>query len=106
MGQTDKGVLIFAEWFEAMESVSPKSYKALMQAVYRYQIHNEEPVEFNGKAKIVADLIFPFIRRRKAMADAGRKGMKSRYSAYGINPTIDALLDRKAENDAKYQADN
>ena len=106
MSQTDKGVLIFSEWFDAMAKLNPREYKSLMNAIYRYQIHGEEPPEFQGKTDMVAAIIFPYIRRRITNASAGKKGMAVRRGAYGINPIIDAILDKRAAKDADNGADN
>ena len=100
MGQTDKGVLIFGEWFEAMNRLTPKDYKSLMNAIYRYQLLGENPPEFKGKAGMISSMIFPCIKRRLAMAWAGRKGSSARYGSYGINPIIDEILDKIADSDA------
>lgn len=100
MGQTDKGVLMFSEWFEAMDKLNPKDYKALMNAIYRYQLCGEEPPEFKGKAGMVAAIVFPYIRRRLSTAKSGKKGSEARYGAYGINPIIDEILDKRANRDA------
>ena len=71
MGQVHKGVLIYNEWFEAMQDLSASDFKRILWAVYRYQIYGEKPMEFKGKAKPVATMIFPCIDRRLE------------YSAYG-----------------------
>lgn len=99
MSQTDKGVLIFFEWFEAMEHLDAKTYKSMMNAIYRYQLKGEKPPEFKGKASIVAAIIFPYIDRRITMSKAGKKGMRSRYDLYGVNPIIDEILINKSESD-------
>lgn len=106
MSQTDKGVLIFSEWFEAMAKLNPREYKSLMNAIYRYQIHGEEPPVFQGKTDMVAAIIFPYIRRRKTNASAGKKGMAVRHGAYGINPIIDRILERRAKEDVDNGADS
>ncbi len=106
MSQTDKGVLIFGEWFEAMNMLSPKDYKALMNAIYRCQLLGEEPPEFKGKACMMSSMIFPYIKRRLATARAGKKGSSARYGAYGINPIIDEILDNRADNDTNNDADS
>ena len=54
MSNTDKGVLIFNEWFDAMENLSANDFKTLMCAVYHYQIHGKKPPVFKGKAAFVA----------------------------------------------------
>ena len=59
MSRADKGVLLFSEWFEALDKLSPKDFKTVVMAIYRYQIKGEEPLEFQGKAQIVASIIFP-----------------------------------------------
>ena len=103
MSQTDKGVLIFSEWFEAMSRLEPRTYKALMCAIYRCQIHGEQPPEFKGKAALVADIIFPFIRRRTASSRAGIKGMQSRYK---VNPIIDEILNNREPGDVDCAVSN
>ena len=57
MSQTDKGVLMFSEWLEAMSQLNPKAYKEMMNAIYLYQIKGIEPPEFKGKAQMVAAIV-------------------------------------------------
>ena len=72
MSQTDKGVLIFAEWFEAMEKLNSRDYKALMNAVYRYQLLGEEPPEFKSYLQYHLKLGESFPRARyEALQDMG-----------------------------------
>lgn len=106
MSQTDKGVLIFAEWFEAMSKLNSTDYKALMNAIYRYQILGEKPPEFKGKVGMVAAIILPYIERRIASAKSGKMGSAVRLKTYGINPIIDEILDERAKREAKRGADN
>ena len=80
MSETNKGVLIYNEWFEAMESLTPKEYKCLLSAAYRYQIHGDPPPQFKGKAQIIAAVIFPYIERRKKQAVRGKLGIEARLS--------------------------
>lgn len=96
MSNTDKGVLVFDEWFDAMSKLNPKEYKLLMEAIHRYQLHGEEPPEFKGKTALVAYIIFPYIRRRLSSAKGGKKAIASRHPAYGINPYIDEIIERQA----------
>ena len=100
MSQTDKGVLIFFEWFEAMSHLDPKTYKSMMNAIYNCQLNGAKPPEFKGKASILASIIFPCIERRVALSMAGKKGAQRRVGAYGINPIIDDLLTAKASREA------
>ena len=72
MSNTDKGVLIFNEWFDAMENLSANDFKTLMCAVYHYQIHGKKPPVFKGKAAFVAKILFPYIDRRLAQSRAGK----------------------------------
>ena len=92
MGQTEKGVLIFNEWFEAMENLNPRDYKALMSAIYRYQAQGEEPPEFKGKVGIVSAMIFPCISRRLAQSKGGKMSAEKRGGLFCGNPIIDELL--------------
>ena len=81
MGQTEKGVLIFSEWFEAMKGLSANDFKRMMYAIYRLQIFGEEPPEFQGKPRMIASIIFPMIRRRMELAQYGSLGAAKRLSA-------------------------
>ena len=92
MSYTDKGVLMFEEWFRAMDKLSASDYKRLMHAIYRYQLHGEEPPEFKGKAAIVADMMFPYITRRLAQAKGGKRSAERRGGGFSGNPIIDDIL--------------
>lgn len=81
MSNTDKGVLIYNEWFDAMDIVSPKDYKMLMTAIYNYQIFGNPPPEFKGSAKVIASMIFPCLDRRLKQSAGGKRGMSARLSA-------------------------
>ena len=81
MGQTEKGVLIFSEWFEAMKGLSAYDFKRMIYAIYRLQIFGEEPPEFQGKPRMIASIIFPMIRRRMELAQYGSLGAAKRLSA-------------------------
>ena len=82
MSQTDKGILIFYEWMEAMDKLPPRQYKALLSAICRFQQKGEEPPIFEGKSALLASVIFPFLRRR---CDKARAGRMSAYSRYGLD---------------------
>ena len=99
MSQTDKGVLMYFEWFEAMSRLDPKTYKTMMNAIYCYQQKGEKPPEFKGKAQVAASIIFPCIERRIVSSRAGKRGAQKRLGTYGINPIIDDLLAAKAPSE-------
>ena len=103
MGYTEKGVLIFGEWFEAMDKLNPKDYKALMNSIYRYQMKGEEPPEFKGKAGMVALIIFPYIGRRLAQSKGGKRSAEMRGGQFCGNPIIDEILKKR---DAKLLEDD
>lgn len=69
---------MFNEWLEAMEKLSARDYKMLMNAMYKYQIYNEEPPIFQGKVEVLAKVIFPCLERRKKLSEAGKKGRHTR----------------------------
>lgn len=100
MSKSDKGVLIFAEWFEAMSHLNQKDFYALMNAIYNLQIHGEEPPEFKGKAALVGGIIFPYIRRRSASNKPIKKSAAVHHPAYGINPYIDEILEKRSQDTA------
>ena len=80
MSNTDSGVLFLNEWLEVMSSLPAKDYKAIVQAIYKFQAYDILPPEFKGNAGLIAVLIFPCIERRKEQARRGRAGAAARYS--------------------------
>ena len=80
MSKTDKGVLIFNEWFEAMENISDRDCGRLVKAIYKYQVLGEKPPIFKGKAEILADVVFPCIDRRKTLSEAGKRGSQIKWN--------------------------
>ena len=82
MSRIDKGVLIFNEWFEAMENISDRDCGRLVKAIYKYQVLGEEPPEFKGKAEILADVVFPCIDRRKKLSEAGKRGSQIKWNEH------------------------
>ena len=95
MSQTDKGILIFYEWLEAMSSLPAKEYKLLLTSIFRYQQKGEEPPEFKGNSAILASIIFPYIRHRRDKARAGRMGMYARYGLDEESIKIQETINRK-----------
>lgn len=85
---------MFSEWLEAMEYLSPKDYKAIVNAIYRYQLYDEAPPEFTGKAAMVGKIIFPCIAKRKQLSENGRKGGLKRVET----ARIQEILQRKNSN--------
>ena len=81
MSRIDKGVLIFNEWFEAMENISDRDCGRLVKAIYKYQVLGEKPPIFKGKAEILADVVFPCIDRRKKLSEAGKRGNQLQAAA-------------------------
>lgn len=81
MSKTDKGVLIFNEWFEAMENISDRDCGRLVKAIYKCQMLDEEPPEFKGKTAVLANVIFPCIKRRKKMSAAGKLAYQTRLNS-------------------------
>ena len=95
MNQSDKGILIFYEWLEAMEALSAKQFKLLFTSILRYQQTGEEPPEFKGNTAILASMIFPLVRRRCDKARAGRMGMYARYGLDEESIKIQETINRK-----------
>ena len=82
MSRIDKGVLIFNEWFEAMENISDRDCGRLVKAIYKYQVLGEKPPMFKGKAEILADVVFPCIDRRKTLSEAGKRGSQIKWNEH------------------------
>lgn len=81
MSKTDKGVLIFNEWFEAMENISDRDCGRLVKAIYKCQILGEEPPEFKGKIAVLANVVFPCIERRVKKSAAGKLAYQTRLNS-------------------------
>ena len=100
MSQTDKGVLIYNEWFESTNTLSGSEFKKLMFAVYRYQIYGKKPMKFKGKTAIVASMIFPSIDRRMACAAYGSAGAMKRKKTSSDN-SDEALREASSPPESK-----
>ena len=100
LSQTDKGVLMYFEWLEAMSSLDAKTYKSMMNAIWHCQQTGKKPPAVKGKARVAASIICPCIERRIALSKAGKRGAEKRNGLYGVNPVIDELLAAKALKDA------
>lgn len=92
MSNSNRGVLFLYEWFEAMESLSPKEYKTMMNAIFRYQLYGEEPPEFKGKTALLSRIIFPYIGRRIMATRAARIGALKRTGEQNSRSELDKLL--------------
>ena len=99
MSQTDKGILIFYEWLDAMEKLPPRQYKALLTAICRFQQKGEEPPEFPGYTGALASMIFPFLRRRYNSARAGRMSAYARYGLDEESIKIQEIIQRRMIED-------
>lgn len=99
MSQSEKGVLVFNEWLEAMEKLSARDYKMLMNAMYKYQIYNEEPPIFQGKVEVLAKVIFPCLERRKKFCDAGKRGtqLQAKKRAKASGQVIEEVIEEVIE---------
>ena len=95
MNQTDKGILIFYEWLDAMDALSAKQFKLLLTSICRYQQTGEEPPIFKGNTAILASMIFPLLRRRYEKARAGRAGVYARYGLDEESIKIQETINRK-----------
>ena len=98
MSQTEKGVLIFSEWFEAMKDLKVTEFKSMMYAIYRLQILGEEPPEFQGKAGIIASFIFPMIKRRMELSEYGSRGAAKRLAVDVTEGTKDTSNEESASS--------
>ena len=76
----DKGFLIFYDWMPALEGLTPKDFKTLMTAIWRYQEFGTPPPEFSNKIKTISLFIFPQIDRRKQSSRYGKKSAEMRRS--------------------------
>ncbi len=80
MSNIKQDLLLFGNWLEAMEDIKATDFKKLIYAMYSFQTKGEQPVEFKGKAKIAAAMIFPMLKRRIELSEYGAKGAEKRLS--------------------------
>ena len=80
MSEINKGLLIYNEWFDAMENLSAREFKTMIYAMYNYQIHDIPPPEFKGKSAMMSSVIFPYIKRRKQQSERGKLGAEAKAS--------------------------
>lgn len=92
MSTTDKGVLIFNEWFEAASELSSVEFKKLFMAMYNYQIHGTEPPQFKSRTQPIASIVFPCLKRRMDGA---------RFAKYGADPVREPSRAEPHTHDAK-----
>ena len=98
MSTTDKGVLIFNEWFEASRELSSIEFKKLFMAMYNYQAYGTEPPQFKSKTKPVASIVFPCLKRRMDGARFARFGADPVWEPARVeSPTPEAKEKKKKE---------
>ena len=83
MKTTDSGVLILDEWFEAIDGLSARQYKQVVRAMYFVQRKGEKIPEFEGKAALLAKVIFPHIHRRAKEKKSNKSILET---VYGLDP--------------------
>ncbi len=98
MRKKDSGVLILDEWFEALQSLNLKQYKQMVNAIYLVQRKGAEVPQFQGKADLLAKVIFPHVCRRVKSPKEEKNVLES---VYGLDPESakvqDALLRKTKE---------
>ncbi|MBQ8408897.1 MAG: hypothetical protein IJY39_08545 [Clostridia bacterium] len=99
-----KGILLFYDWMEVLETLSAKDYKAIISAIYKYQMFGTPPPEFVGKAKTISAFIFPQIERRKHLSEYGMMGACARYKRTDEGDSEKASASDKANSQANGQA--
>lgn len=99
MSHTDKGILIFYEWMNALDKLPPRQFKALLMAICHFQQNGAEPPEFQGNAALLADVIFPFLRRRCDNARIGRMGAYARHGLDKESIKIQELIQQRLKED-------
>ena len=100
MSNTEKGILLYNEWIEAMRDITPKEFKRLILAIYECQILDVPQPEFNGIAKSVASVIFPYVKKRKKQAERGKLG----YEARLLRGDFSSLAERETKSKAPVSA--
>ena len=107
MSNIDKGILIYYEWIEACESLSPSEFHKLFFAMVDYQQNGTPPPEFKGVTKIIATLIFSQLKRRIDTSKAGKASASKReQESNNANNTVDNDVDNDVDNNANNTVSN
>ena len=78
---TEKGMLLFYDWVDALKCLNPEEMKKMLLAMVEYHRDGTPPPEFEGEgAKMISHFIFPQLRRMRESMDAKAK-KKTYYKA-------------------------
>ncbi len=102
------GFLLFYDWFDLFQDLSPKHFKLLLCAMIDYQREGIEPPEFPDKIKKIAKLIFAQLDRRLKNAENGRRGgvAKARRKNEGAGEKLSPMASRFAAAEDSPAAEN
>ena len=75
--KTEKGMLLFYDWIEALNCLSGEDFKKMLLAMVEYHKEDTLPPQLEGTAGVIAHFIFPQIRRMKESQEA--KARKRKY---------------------------
>ena len=93
MSQTDKGILIFYEWMDAMEKLPPKQYKALLTAICRFQQSGEISALSSALADRVQEHCWKGDFFARALVGGVREGGYTYLGAGGDGLSTDENID-------------
>ncbi len=84
----DKGILVYYEWIEACQTLSPAEFHKLFFAMVDYQQNGTPPPEFKGVTKIIATLVFSQLKRRVDTSRAGKASAEKRQQEHNKTEEI------------------
>ena len=94
MANIDRGILVYYEWIEACQTLSPSEFHKLFFAMVDYQQNGTPPPEFKGVSKIIATLIFSQLKRRVDTSRAGKASAEKRHQEQNKAETFDINADK------------
>ena len=87
MSSLEKGVLFNYEWVDVCKCLTAKEFHKLFFAMAEFQKYGTTPPTFEGKAGIIATLIFPCLQKRVEASITGKEGAMKRWNSTPNSPT-------------------
>ena len=74
---TEKGMLLFYDWIEALKCLNSEDFKQMLLAMVEYHRDGTPPPEFESEgAKMISHFVFPQLRRLRESIEGKAKKRK------------------------------